>query len=281
MTAQPIRLVATDLDGTLLQSDRTINAWTRSVLDAVRARGVLVVPVTARQPVGLRPIAAECGMDELADNAWALCCNGALGLNLVTGEVLFERLLEAGPALALARAVAEELPEVPCVAVRDRGESFLAQEGYAAMASFTDHHRDPATMGGLSLDELLAAPNLKLVLRHPRLTPAELLAHVEALGLAGVEATISGANFVEVSAAGVSKASGLAELCAGLGIGAEQVAAFGDAHNDIAMLRWAGTSYAMAHADQQVRAAATGATGSNDDDGVARTLMDLMRAGRI
>ena len=55
MTAQPIRLVATDLDGTLLQSDRTINAWTRSVLDAVRARGVLVVPVTARQPVGLRP----------------------------------------------------------------------------------------------------------------------------------------------------------------------------------------------------------------------------------
>ncbi|GAA1391851.1 HAD family hydrolase [Luteococcus peritonei] len=277
----PLRLVATDLDGTLLRSDRTVNAWTRSVLDACRARDVLVVPVTARQPVSLRPIAEQCGMDETAEHGWALCSNGALGINLVSGEVLFERLLAVDVATTLAEALAVDLPEVRFVAVRDRGDAFVAQEGYAAMASFTDHHRDPASMGAAALSEVLAEPNLKLVLRHPQLAPAELLARVQALGLEGVEPTVSGADFVEVSAAGVTKATGLALLCEGLGIQADQVAAFGDAHNDIAMLRWAGTSYAMDHADDEVKAAATGVAGDHDDDGVARTLMDLMRSGRI
>lgn len=281
MSEASLALVATDLDGTLLDSGHHVNAWTRSVLDACRDRGVLVVPVTARQPRGLAPIAAEAGMDERADNAWALCCNGALATNLVTGEVLFERLLGTDAAAVLVERLADELPDVRVVGVRDRGETFLAQAGYAELATFTDHHRDPAGIGSAELGEILAAPNLKLVLRHPTLPPAELLRRVEALALPGIEATTSGASFVEVSADGVTKGAGLAELCAHLGIPAERVVAFGDAHNDLAMLRWAGTSYAMRDCDERLLDVVDARIGSNDDDGVARTLMELMRAGRL
>lgn len=278
---QRIALVATDLDGTLLRSDRTINAWTRSVLDACRARGVMVVPVTARQPLGLAPLATMCGFDEDPATGWAICVNGALGINLGTGEVAFEHLLDVASQQALAEAVLAALPETRFVSVRDRGHTFAAQRGYAALAGFTDHHRDPATMSALELPEVLGRPSLKLVARHPELGTAELLDAVTQLAVPGVEATISGANFVECSAAGTTKGSGLDELCDVLGIGAGQVVAFGDAHNDIAMLRWATTSYAMDHADARVRAAADALAGDNDDDGVARILMDLMRAGRL
>ena len=93
-----IRLVATDLDGTLLRDDKTINDCTRSVLDAVQERGVHVVPVTARQPRGLTHIADACGL-----SGWSICANGALVRGITTGEVLFERHVELEAMQALAR----------------------------------------------------------------------------------------------------------------------------------------------------------------------------------
>lgn len=267
----PIRLIATDLDGTLLRSDLSVSLRTRAALDAARAAGLPVVPVTARQPRGVRRVAEQAGF-----TGWALCGNGAHGVHLGTGETLFAAHVGAGVQRALAVALAERVPGTLFVSVREGGEVFVAQEGYADLAHFEDHKRAPADMGAHDLDAVLAEPSLKFIVRHPQLTPRELLPHVHALNLSGFAVTHSGAPFLEVLAEGVSKAWGLSRLCAHLGVARADVLAFGDAPNDTEMLAWAGRGVAMGNADAEARAAAGEVTLSNDEDGVAVVLEALV-----
>lgn len=262
-----IRLIATDLDGTLLRPDLSVSARTRAALDAARAAGIHVVPVTARQPRGVRRIAEAAGFTE-----YALCGNGAHGVHLGTGEVLFEAHVEEAAQRALALALAARVPGVLFVSVRQGGEVFVAQEGYAAIAQFEDHKREPVEMGAFSLDDVLAHPSLKFIVRHATLTPRELLAEVRALDLGGFAVTHSGAPFLEVLAEGVSKAWGLERLCTRLGIAREEVLAFGDAPNDAEMLAWAGHGVAMGHAEPEAREAADEVTLTNAEDGVAAVI---------
>lgn len=266
-----VRLVATDLDGTLLRNDLSVSPRTRAALDAVREAGVHVVPVTARQPVGVRHIAEDCGFD-----GWALCSNGGLGIHLGTGERLFESTLEAATQRALVEALDAEVPGLLYVSVRDAGEVFVAQEGYAALAAFEDHKREPATMGAHALADVLAEPSLKFIVRHPDLPLDQLLVRVQGLGLEGFEVTHSGAPFLEVLPEGVSKAWGLAKLCAELGVEQHEVLAFGDALNDVELLVWAGRGVAVANAVPDARAVADEITASNEEDGVAIVLERLV-----
>lgn len=268
-----IRLVATDLDGTLLRDDLTVSPRARAAIEATQAAGIPVVPVTARQPMGLAPIARDVGFSD-----WALCANGALGLHLRTGDVLFEEHLEVEVQQALAEALRTEVPGLVFASVRQRGEVFLAEEGYAAMATFSDHKRDPATMGAHPLAAVLAQPSVKLVVRHPAIDNDTLLGLIRGLGLEGFEVTHSGAPFVEVLPRGVSKAWGLARLCEHLDIDAAEVLAFGDAPNDAEMLAWAGRGVAVANAAAASRAAADELTASNQDDGVAVVLERMLTA---
>ncbi|MEL4358346.1 MULTISPECIES: Cof-type HAD-IIB family hydrolase [unclassified Luteococcus] len=271
-----IRLVATDLDGTLLRTDKTVNAWTRSVLDAVQERGVPVVPVTARQPRGLTPIADGCGL-----TGWAICVNGALAQHLTTGEVAFEHLITTRALARLTQEAAEQIPGTVFATVRDRGATFGLQAAYRALTGPDDHQPAILDAATMPLDEITSQPALKLLARHPEIPALELAGRITALGIQGVHATTSGADFVEMAAGGVTKATALAELAAALGVQRDEVVAFGDAPNDREMLAWAGHSYAMEAATPELLAVATGRAGSNDDDGVARALMDLMRRGQL
>lgn len=266
-----MRLIATDLDGTLLDSTSSVSARTRRALDAARERGIHVVPVTARQPIGLRAIAADAAFD-----GWALCSNGAFAVHLAGGRMLFAEELPADTIRTLAEALRASIPGLLFASVREGGETFVAQHGYAAIADLVDHRREPSTMGGVPLDDVLAAPSLKFVIRHPELAPSSLFDAVRALGMSGFEATLSGAPFVEVMAEGVTKATGLARLCEHLEIDRADVVAFGDALNDVEMLRWAGHGVAMADAVPVVHDAADETTTSNDDDGVARVIERLL-----
>lgn len=264
------RLIATDLDLTLLRTDGEISARTRAALDAARAAGIVVVPVTARQPIALREIAAGAGFED-----WALCGNGAFGIHLRSGELLFAQELPADTLRTLADALRESIPDLLFASVRDRGDVFVAQHGYAELAELADHRRDPRLMGGVSLEEVLAEPSLKLVVRHPEHAPALLYDAIRALGLSGFEVTLSGAPFVEVMAEGVTKATGLARLCEHLHVDRADVVAFGDGLNDVEMLRWAGHGVAVSNAEPVVQDAADEVTASNDDDGVAQVLERL------
>jgi hydroxymethylpyrimidine pyrophosphatase-like HAD family hydrolase len=178
----------------------------------------------------------------------------------------------------VAQALTERVPGVLFVSVRQGGEVFVAQQGYADLAHFEDHKRDPADMGQHALEAVLAEPSLKFIVRHPTLTPRELLPHVQALKVPGFAVTHSGAPFLEVLAEGVSKAWGLAQLCAALGVGQAEVVAFGDAPNDAEMLAWAGRGVAMRNAEPETLEAADEVTLTNDEDGVAVVIEQLLAA---
>ncbi|SEE80483.1 HAD family hydrolase [Ruania alba] len=267
----PVRLIATDLDGTLLDADLAVSARTRAALDAAREAGIEVVPVTARQPIGLAQIADMAGF-----TGWALCGNGARAYHLSTGETLFEAYLSVAAQTALAEALLEVAPGSLFVSVRRGGEDFVAQAGYADVAEFNDHKRHPSQMGEATLADVLAEPSLKLVVRHPEVDNDELVGTIRGLGLPGFEVTHSGAPFVEVLAEGVSKAWGLARLCTHRGIEPAEVLAFGDAPNDAEMLAWAGRGVAVANAAPVTMAAADEVTAANTADGVASVIEDVL-----
>lgn len=266
-----VRLIATDLDGTLLGDDLTVSPRTRKALDAARAAGIPVVPVTARQPHGLREIATDAGF-----TAWALCSNGALAIHLASDEVLFDSAITVAAQEALVAALNAAVPGAVYASVRDAGTTFVAQVEYAAVADFSDHKLHPASMRRAEVTDVVAEPSLKFIARHPDVPPAELLMTLRELAVPGIEVTHSGAPFVEIQPEGITKASGLARLCAELGVSATEVVAFGDAPNDVEMLAWAGHGVAMAHACPDALAVADEVTATNEDDGVAQVLEALL-----
>ncbi|ULH16930.1 Cof-type HAD-IIB family hydrolase [Deinococcus sp. KNUC1210] len=262
-----MRLIATDLDGTLLRSDRTVSERTRRALDTARAAGILVVPVTARQPRGLKIVAEAAGFAD-----YAICGNGAHAVHLGSGQTLFEEHLPVPAQSTLAHQLLAVRPEVRFASVRDGGNLFVAQEGYAELATFEDHKRHPHEMKGHPLEGVLAAPSLKLIVRSPLLSPRALLAEVQRLKLDGFAITHSGAPFLEALAPQVNKAWGVEQLCRRLDILTSEVLAFGDAPNDTELLSWAGRGVAMANAEPEALNAADEVTLSNDQDGVAAYL---------
>lgn len=271
--------MATDLDGTFLRNDLSVSPRTAKAVAALTSRNIPVVPVTARQPIGLRALAADAGLDTFNGfDGWAVCSNGGLVVDMATGRRLLEASIAVSAQSALVAALAEVLPGALFVSVRNGGEEFVAQQGYGDLADLRDHKRDPATMGTHTLEQVLAEPSLKFIARHPTVPAPDLLEVVLGLGLTGFGATHSGAPFVEIMPEAVSKASGLAALCAELGIERDEVLAFGDAPNDVELVSWAGVGVAVANAAPQVRAVSNHVTSTNEEDGVAEVLEELLGA---
>jgi hypothetical protein len=123
--------------------------------------------------------------------------------------------------------------------------------------------------------ELLDSPAAKLLMRHEGHEIEAILAVAREVAGDGATVVLSGDQAVEVTAVGVNKAAGLAELAEELGIEADQVVAFGDYPNDVPMLAWAGRGVAVANAHAEVLAIADEVTASNDEDGVALVLEQL------
>ena len=160
--------------------------------------------------------------------------------------------------------------------IRDDGEEFVSQTGYAELADVADHNRDPRTMPSLPLEDVVAQDCLKLVARHPSMPVDELARLAVSVGGDQVHVTTSGVPMLEISPAGVTKDSGLALLCEHLGVDRADVVAFGDGANDVEMLTWAGTSWAVGNAVAQAKEAADHVAESNDDDGVAQIVEGLL-----
>ncbi|APE34548.1 haloacid dehalogenase [Nocardia mangyaensis] len=268
-----IRMFATDLDGTLLRSDRTISPRTAAAMASARHAGVEVVWATARARHSVHELAQSCGFQ-----GRAVCANGAVLLDLADGTpaIIDTVSIEAELAGAAMTQIRDLIPGV--VFANVGATQFVAEPAYAALCAYTDHHRDPRAMVLSETLPMLVEPMVKIVARHPEVTGAELYRTTAAVGIGGVELTHSGAPYMEIAAAGVSKASALARLCAIDGIDPSQVAAAGDAINDIAMLTWAGAALVPANAGPDVLALADRTLPTNDEDGVAHYLEELAAA---
>ena len=265
MTAA-VRMVATDLDGTLLRTDGTVSRRTCEALAAAEAAGIAVALVTGRPPRWMAPVAKATGHSGVA-----ICANGALLYDLHTETVVGSTLIDAAAAQAAAGALREALPDLVFAAERTSG--FEHEEAYQHGWELGD-----VEVRVKALERMLDRPVIKLLARHPTMDRDELLARATELVGAGATVTSSSTTeaLLEISAAGVTKATALAGLAGSAGIRAEQVVAFGDMPNDLPMLAWAGRAVAVANAHPEVLALADEVTASNDDDGVARVLERLV-----
>jgi Cof subfamily protein (haloacid dehalogenase superfamily) len=263
----PIRLVATDLDGTLVHSDGSVTARTRAALVAAEDAGIEVVFVTGR------PLRwAEEVFEHVGGHGLAVVSNGALVWDVAGAGPALERPIAPGTALEVARRLRRVLPGITFGTETLAGWSM--EPGYPAHPADDDPRRRPRRTA--PFEELADEPVLKLLGLCPGSDPDELLAVAEPVVGDLVTVTHSSFPLLEISALGVTKATTLALLCAERGITAAEVLALGDMPNDLPMLAWAGTSYAMANAHPSVRAAAQHLAPANDDDGVAQVLESLL-----
>jgi Cof subfamily protein (haloacid dehalogenase superfamily) len=266
--ADPLpRLIATDLDGTLLRDDNTVSRRTTDALAAAEAAGIDVFFVTGR-PIRWMDVVSG----HLAGHGLAILANGAAVYDLRAGVAVETFPLPVGDALALASALREAVPGTSFAV--ERTGSFRREPAYEALEP--DGLWAPAAVEDLLRDDC-GQPLLKLLARHPSLAPDDFLTTAASLAGRRVEVTRSSESaLLEISGAGVSKASTLAKCCAERGVTAAEVVAFGDMPNDLAMLEWAGTSYAVANAHPRVLAATTHRAPSNQDDGVAQVIERLL-----
>ncbi|MGC1207697.1 MAG: HAD hydrolase family protein [Ornithinimicrobium sp.] len=185
------------------------------------------------------------------------------------GEVVNVAGIEPAPGLELVAALTEAVPGVTF--------AIECRDGIRRDTAYSDAHRVPEGSPCGALEDIWDVPALKLLVRHSEMDPVEF--RDRAIAAVGDRATPtwSIAGLVEISASGVTKASALITMCERLGVLPQDVVAFGDMPNDIAMLRWAGTAYAMEGAHQSVRAVADHMAPRCEDDGVARVLEQLLR----
>lgn len=262
------RVIATDLDGTLLNARGVLTDRTRAALHTARAQGTAVVAVTARPP---RVFQEWTTLASTLDAA--VCANGAMVYAPAEQAVTASRTLPAETAAMTAKALRTALPSLRFAV--ETGFEVVAETGYAKIDSVGDRREFRDSLA----EALAAAPQVVKLLAHVDGGEADtLLEAARGLDLAGVTLSHSGgAGLLEIGPAGVSKAGTLASWCAARGIGPQAVVAFGDAPNDVPMLAWAGRSFAVANAHPEAAAAATGRCGSNLDDGVAEAIEALLR----
>ncbi|MGY0492907.1 Cof-type HAD-IIB family hydrolase [Streptomyces sp. WG-D5] len=275
-TAPSPRLIATDLDGTLLHDDKTVSPRTVAALAAAEEAGIEVFFVTGRPARWMGVVSAH-----VHGHGLAICGNGAAVVDLHGGadghSFVKIRELSVRDALDVVRVLRDVAP----------GTTFAVERtgGLHHEPAYPPLHLDPGE--SVAPAEKLLAPDsdvadqpvLKLLAYHPELDPDAFLA----LARAGVgdQAAITRSSpsaLLEISGPGVSKASTLAMCCAERGIAPTEVVAFGDMPNDMEMLAWAGTSYAMGNGHPEVLASATGRTATNNEDGVARVIEDILAA---
>ena len=259
------RLVATDLDGTVVRSDGTISARTMAAFGRAERAGARLVLVTGRPPRAMAEIADALGHRD----GTAICSNGALTYDLRTGEVTPVQLIAPEQLAAAVRTLRAAIPGIG-IAVEYPG-------GRAIDLLFQPIMFDVDNPGPRFDDTALTSrPAAKLLGRHLSYSCDDLLA-IAGPALDGLVAVThsSAMGLIEAAAVGVSKATTLAMLAAAEGITPRESIAFGDQPNDLPMLAWAGTSYAVANAHPDVLAAAGRVIASNDDDGVAQILERL------
>jgi HAD superfamily hydrolase (TIGR01484 family) len=265
-------LVASDVDGTLLDPMQRITDRTARVIARILAADTPFVLVSGRPPRWIPGVARMAGL-----SGYAVCANGASVYDIGTGEVLTVHEIPAMRLHDVVNAVEAALPDIRVAAERttlgrEQPEPFATERGFRNPWGNPEGEADEPDIAPRA--EVLGRPATKLLLRHPGMTSQQMAEVVENVAAdMALEVTYSSnSGLIEISAAGVTKASGLAWLCERLDVPARKVVAFGDMPNDLPMLEWAGHGVAMENAHPDLLAVADEVTAPNSEDGVAQVL---------
>lgn len=268
----PPLMVASDIDGTLLDSRDRVSPRLKRAIGRMIRRGVPLTLATGRPARWLQPV-----LEQLPVRPVCVCGNGAVLYDSGRDVVLADHSLAPevqAEVVAIARSAMADIGPVG-VAVERAGRSALDPSDELFVVGPAYAHAWESTEHGICGEtEMMSEPATKMLLSNPGMASAELHAiiasHIPA-DLAHVTYSMP-EGLIEVSAPGVTKRAGLEELAGLVGAAASDVVCFGDMPNDIEMIRWAGLGVAMGNAVAEVQRAADEVTATNDDDGVARVL---------
>ena len=266
-----IRLIALDLDGTLLTSEKTISPGDRAAVEEAIARGVVVVLVTGRPAQGVPQEVLD-----LPGVRYVVSSNGATIRDVITGEFLLETHLAAETALEVLAAS----DHVPMIRAAFRaGVGYLSQEDYdvlcaryeGAMLAYVLDTRQvvPGTLADFLRDDPRPIEEL-FFLTDSEETKLDLQRTLSALPRIAFADPFP--RDLEVMAGGIDKGEGLRFLLDRLGVAPDQAMALGDGGSDLPMLRLAGIGVAMGNSTQAVKDGADWVTSSCDENGVARAI---------
>ena len=269
----PIRLVALDLDGTLIEDDGAIRERTRNAVAAVAALGVPVVIATGRMATSVRPFVDALGLQTPIISYQGGLVRDAAAVGHL-GRLLFHRPLPADAARAAIEWCSANgfRPHV------NHLERFI-------VAADDPNVEDYSRFLGARAE---IVPDMARWVRHPVTKviavgetgrPEELLEGARALFAGRADVTVSHPQFIEFVAPGVSKGRAVRWFARRSGVPLEQVLAIGDQHNDTSMLAIVGHGVAMLGAPDDVRAASRYVAPGVDEEGAAQILEALVLAG--
>lgn len=266
------RLAAFDIDGTLITRQGALSERTAAALGSLADAGVITALATGRPWPQTEYVLRRAPV-----LSYAVCLNGAVVMDAVAGERIADRSMTHFEAIEAAEVARKLLPDVSLgldmADGRHLWEHRFAPEMPADLiADLSVLHVDDAVaaVDGAVLTWLVHVPDMDTLAIVNELAPNMPL---------GTEIRPSGLDMAEIAATGVSKSAGLEIVCQRYGIAAADVMAFGDGLNDVEMLRWAGHGVAMSNAADMARGAADRIAPSNEDDGVAIVLEEMLAGG--
>jgi hypothetical protein len=264
--------IATDLDGTLLRTDKSVSVRTRDAVDAAEDAGLLFVIATGRPPRWIPPV-----IEQLGERGLVVCANGASVYDPARHELVVRHDLDPAVVADLVDEVEAVFPSV----------LFGVEQGFdfSVDSAIEQWAEDRVRVNSWRLPGMRIAPIrsvldqgvTKLIIRLPEPAEAGTAAAVQAV--VGDRALVTHSTneaFLELSRPDITKAATVERLLIASGIGPDQVVAFGDMPNDLALIEWAGLGVAVANADPRLRDAADEVTASNDDDGVALVIERIL-----
>lgn len=260
MTWRP-RLIALDVDGTIVDNNNEMSAAVRETVRALRDSGIEIVISTGRAIPGVLNTTGKFGFTD----GYAVASNGAIVFAYDPVEILHAVTFDASSAV---RRVMEYVPDA-IVAVEEIGVGFRVNRPFP----------EGEVTGQFVVEDvesLIAEPVTRVVIRSTDHTAEEFSAIVDDLGLAGTNYFIGYSAWLDLAPEGVSKASGLDFICKQLGIDQADVLAVGDGNNDLEMLEWAGRGVAMGHAPEALKKVADAITAPIEDDGLLNELTQYL-----
>ena len=261
-----IRLIASDMDDTLLNSNTKITERTAEAIHKVIKKGIIFLIATGRMYVSVKPFADALGLD-----VPLVTYNGALVKGSKSGKVYYEHPLKLETALELLAYCKEKGYYIQSY----QGDELWVKEATAFSAEYT------------RISGILAKP-VGEKLYHPEVAPYKLLAmtkpeefqkvwqDIQRQFAGKVVVTSSRDNFLELMEPGVNKWEAVKAVAESYGISPEEIMCIGDSNNDLSMIENAGIGVAVANAKPAVQAAAKLVTASNDEDGVAKVIEQVV-----
>lgn len=273
MTKQAIRLIISDIDGTILDTQHQVDPELKDIIPLLNREQIPFVLASARSPLGMEPIARELG---LGDNPLA-CYNGAL---VIKGdpqayETIIEHPLDKKEIRTFLELVKAEFPSVSINLysgkdwIADRLDKWVQIE-----AAITGEQPVIQNILLPVLDALIPIHKLLLIDEAPVIQ--KLHDYLQTLDFSKTAFYLSKDNYMEVTAKHVSKEQALYELAQHYQVPLEEVMTVGDNFNDLPMLRLAGLGVAMDNAPEAVKNEAKAVTKSNNEHGVAEAIKEYV-----